>query len=444
MIRDGKIVKTVMRSFSLNEISAVDRPAQQGARATIMKRDDSMEKMTYSMAITSMTGGHSHLITLGGGDYMRRAGDTSHVDGHTHPWIMTEAGDIVVGHAMGHNHGIEVISKGDELDKREFSSKEREAAASGGAAMPDGSYPIETTADLRNAISAFGRAKNQAAVARHIQRRARALGATDLLPDSGKLADLLGKNNDSVGIQNTAEETAALEDQQMTEKSKQAADETAVNEALAEMTKRAERAEALVSMGEEQRSYCKSLVNASDVDAFIAMSNEDRDEVIAKAAASNGVVYTAEDGTEYRKNDDPRLIKMARDMDAEKKKRMKMEQQAYKAELEKRAAELAHIPGDESARVALLKGIDTLPQEERDAAMAALKAQNERLGKAFTTVGTSIAGSDDSLDPLDSMAADIAKRDGISFERAYAKALSTTEGQKLYNRHVEKRMGSSI
>jgi hypothetical protein len=69
------------------------------------------------------------------------------------------------------------------VEKREFSSEERADAADTGAAMPDGSYPIKSKNDLRNAIQSIGRAKNPAAVKRHIIRRARALGATELLPE---------------------------------------------------------------------------------------------------------------------------------------------------------------------------------------------------------------------------------------------------------------------
>lgn len=69
-------------------------------------------------------------------------------------------------------------------EKREISTQERERLASRGAAMPDGSYPIATVQDLRNAIQSFGRAKNPAAVKRHIIRRARALGAIKELPES--------------------------------------------------------------------------------------------------------------------------------------------------------------------------------------------------------------------------------------------------------------------
>jgi hypothetical protein len=62
----------------------------------------------------------------------------------------------------------------------------RERAAKNREAMPDGSFPVRDGADLRRAIKAFGRAKDKGAAKRHIIRRARALGKTDLLPDAWK------------------------------------------------------------------------------------------------------------------------------------------------------------------------------------------------------------------------------------------------------------------
>lgn len=57
--------------------------------------------------------------------------------------------------------------------------------------MPDGSFPIESKADLKNAIQAIGRAKNPAAAKAHIKRRARALGCADMIPEGwvGKSLD---------------------------------------------------------------------------------------------------------------------------------------------------------------------------------------------------------------------------------------------------------------
>lgn len=77
-----------------------------------------------------------------------------------------------------------LLTAHDELRDRDFSPDQRKKMAKSGTAMPDGSYPIETVADLRNAISAIGRAKNPAAVRKHIRRRAKALGRTDLIPEN--------------------------------------------------------------------------------------------------------------------------------------------------------------------------------------------------------------------------------------------------------------------
>jgi hypothetical protein len=68
--------------------------------------------------------------------------------------------------------------------KRDFTTKERATAAKDGAAMPDGSFPIENLEDLHNAIQAVGRAKDESAAKAHIITRAKALGATDELPAS--------------------------------------------------------------------------------------------------------------------------------------------------------------------------------------------------------------------------------------------------------------------
>ena len=69
-------------------------------------------------------------------------------------------------------------------EKREYTDETRQEYAERGVAMKDGSYPIRDVGDLKNAIQAFGRSKNPDATKRHIKKRARALGATDLLPDN--------------------------------------------------------------------------------------------------------------------------------------------------------------------------------------------------------------------------------------------------------------------
>lgn len=76
---------------------------------------------------------------------------------------------------MDHD-GIEV--------KRMYSADDRRSMADDGTALPDGSFPIADADDVRNAIAAFGRAKDPRAAKVHIIKRATELGHEDLIPQS--------------------------------------------------------------------------------------------------------------------------------------------------------------------------------------------------------------------------------------------------------------------
>jgi len=79
--------------------------------------------------------------------------------------------------------GKEYIYVGESLNEG-YSDEERMELAKKGLALDDGSFPIKDLADLKNAIQAYGRAKDQAAAAKFIAKRAKALGAEDLIPDT--------------------------------------------------------------------------------------------------------------------------------------------------------------------------------------------------------------------------------------------------------------------
>lgn len=69
------------------------------------------------------------------------------------------------------------------LAGRTYSTATREKDASKGVALPDGSFPIPDKDALSDAIHAYGRAKDKDAAKAHIVSRAKALGATSMLPD---------------------------------------------------------------------------------------------------------------------------------------------------------------------------------------------------------------------------------------------------------------------
>lgn len=88
--------------------------------------------------------------------------------------------------------------------KRDFSDEKRQELADKGHAMPDGSFPIENKEDLKNAVAAFGRAKDPAAAKAHIIARAKALSCTDELPK-----DWVDSTKKSEGGDDDAEKDAA-------------------------------------------------------------------------------------------------------------------------------------------------------------------------------------------------------------------------------------------
>ena len=85
------------------------------------------------------------------------------------------------------------------VEKRAFSDDERKKMASKGEAMPNGGFPINSVATLKDAIQSIGRAKDPVAAKKHIIARAEALGKSDLIPQSwksvqiGELASVLAK-----------------------------------------------------------------------------------------------------------------------------------------------------------------------------------------------------------------------------------------------------------
>lgn len=84
----------------------------------------------------------------------------------------------LLGLAHLEDDSVELAHKG-----KEYSMPDRMKAAKKGNALPDGSYPINNAEDLKNAIQAYGRAKDKAKAKKHIVNRAKALGMTQLLPD---------------------------------------------------------------------------------------------------------------------------------------------------------------------------------------------------------------------------------------------------------------------
>jgi hypothetical protein len=119
-------------------------------------------------------------------DYLAREPGVKNVAGGTE--YLAKRAEWMNWHREGEQEGLLGTREAAEhwLAKRDFSASQRRDAASSGAAMSDGSFPIKNGEDLGNAIHLAGNAKNPSAARSHIRRRAAALGMSDKIPDTWK------------------------------------------------------------------------------------------------------------------------------------------------------------------------------------------------------------------------------------------------------------------
>ena len=105
------------------------------------------------------------------------------VDGKSYDIFVSLDGEILGHDIYEADEAEDIEAEAAEIAlKRAFTEERRDEMAGSGQALPDGSYPIESEGDLKNAIQAFGRAKDKAAAKRHIMKRAKTLGLTKLIP----------------------------------------------------------------------------------------------------------------------------------------------------------------------------------------------------------------------------------------------------------------------
>lgn len=105
------------------------------------------------------------------------------VDGKSYDVYISLDGKVLGYDEYSAEEAEEIEAEAAEIAlKRAYSDDAREEMAKGGMAMPDGSYPIKDEEDLRNAIQAYGRAKDKEATKAHIVKRAMDLGKEDLIP----------------------------------------------------------------------------------------------------------------------------------------------------------------------------------------------------------------------------------------------------------------------
>ena len=241
---------------------------------------------------------------------------------------MDDNGNAIVSENAGHSHTIDSgalrnIMFNHMMSKYQyehaFTEEERQMLAKSGEAMVDGTFPICEINDLKNAIQYFASVNVQNKkedVAKHIVKRADALGLTYLLPHKGPLAELISKQ--------AAESGGGQQENETMPKTIDAADKEAVEKQFDELTtslsdtkEELKKAIAYGELTDDQKIHYGSL-NDADKESFLSKSLEERQQDLDNAKAENAVVYKSLDGDEYYKNDDPRLIAMAKRADIDR------------------------------------------------------------------------------------------------------------------------------
>lgn len=386
--------KRIMRKLRIDEISWVDRPAQQPALATILKRNENAPEEVETTSkndtvdiLTSATDGHQHGIRVsvdecGVYTYVAFATGTDGV-AHDHVIVIADDGTVTLSENHGHTHEI------DQEAFRRLIMRQTLHKDEGEAEGKDGEANTDLAAEKVEQV------------------------------DGGSATVTVDEGNTDV----TKEEIAALE-------------------------ARANRAESVAALKADVREYFDAL-SVEDQDAFLAKSADDQGADIAKAAEATAVVYTDRQGREYTKADPARLVELAKENDANAEAAEKSAADAAEAELTKRAESLDFLPGDVDARKALLKSIDAIEDEgQRDAALSALKSKNVAAKSATETLGSAAGGEvtksteigegetvakADAEAKLDEMAkAYQAENAGTSYAKAYDEVLKTQNGAALY------------
>jgi len=208
-----------------------------------------------------------------------------------------------------------------------------------------------------------------------------------------------------------------------------------VNPQIEELTKRAERAEKALSLEGEQRSIFLKM-SAEEQDSFLALEDAGRAEHVAKAADAVAVVYTDHTGREFRKNDDPRLVEMAKALDAAHGEKLEAERVAKAQRTEKRAEGLKHLPGNSEEHKLLVEAVEKMEDSQQEKLLGLLSNLDASFAKAFETAGTSATPEVKSTSPeaaLENLAKSLNEKEPkLTAAQAYSKALLTEEGKLLY------------
>lgn len=403
--------KRIMRDFIIKELSAVDSPAQGGALAVLMKRDDDVEK------------------------------DLSYASAPSIAALAIEAMDF--NEVLAENQSREAAQRVKDCVWSKWSALQRSFET---IAADEGVAPADKVKRMQGSLKQFLDAvgKESKTIAETITKSLSAVPTlSELLTDYDKGDDAMpdAEKRQLAELQkNVADLTAKLDAATAKDPAKKAADLTGELETakaqLAEVTEKltkadADRAEAevLAKMSDGEKEYDSSL----DKDGrakFRAMSAEERKKAMKKSTDDNPVIYKSDrTGQEFRKADDPRLAAMAKDADEMAKRAAEEAEKRETAELNKRSDEEPYksfsVEKDSAAggsKVDVLRAISKMEAGPRAILEKWLEIGGKALSAAFEKIGHSHEQARKSSSDFSKRVNEIMARDKIGQLAALEKA----------------------
>ena len=238
---------------------------------------------------------------------------------------------------------------------------------------------------------------------------------------------------ESMGHTHTIQTIGKLEDDPMAD----AATKTEQNDEVAKALQvKLDRMEKVIALSPEHRAHFDTL-KGEDADGWLAKSATERDDALREAAEANRIVYKALDGTEYRKQDDPRLVMLAKANDDQAKAIEQMRKDRAEAEITKLAEGLTAYPGDLETRREVVKSMMAIEDKDaREKALKGLQSHNDNLAKSMKELGVTGGpiekDADDPQARLDELAKQYVKDNpDTSLLKAKVMVQRTPEGAEL-------------
>lgn len=398
-MRQGK--RRLMTKTRIDEISAVDFPAMEGARALLVKRregapegdGDGVDKCGEYVApitvVTTEENGHTHLLRIfgserGGETSFARAPNSVEETDHAHPWSMDAEGNVTIGSNDGHTHAV------------------------------------SQRALVQSILALMKRAAK----------------------NSEPMPELAPELLDLVKVGRTYPEDEEDDGDPMTTKT--ANPDTNAGE-VEKLRAELSVAKALAALTDAEKAFHQALPEG-DRAGFLAKSADERkamiDAAARKASDADPVVYVSPvTKREFRRSAGEDVIDLAKRADASEERARKADERALDERCEKRAGtELARYPGEIAVRAAIVKALEGIPDASvRKAAFESIAAGNAALGGTFEKRGSTFGGSapmtkDAAVAKLDELAKARQREKGGDFFDAYDAVKS--ENPDLYRTAV--------